>query len=670
MANKSHSGSDEPRKLSYEQIKKITKDFDDELILGRGGFGVVYQGMLDKECVAVKVFHVQGFDNSKFQKEFENLRRLKHQNVVKLVGFCNESEIETTEFEGKQVGAQRMHTVLCLEYVHNGSLGKHIPDSESTGLNWRTRYKIIKGICEGLKYLHDELRIQHLDLKPDNILLDKNMLSKITDFGLSRLFGEENTTKTMSSVGTRGYWPPEYIDRRLISKEFDIFSLGVIAVKIIAGNKCYDRIDEMTTREFIDDVHGKWRKRLGDTFSPRYLEVYCKQVHKCIEIALNCMEWNPHDRPTIQGIISDLIETETTIGVLGPQIEQFREEEPILPMEHVLKRPSPERQRKEMATDISTGKNEESKVTVLSTLPKNLPLDFLKTITDQFSSARIVGTGAFGTTYTGIMPDGTVIAVKKLAENTPLSRDKAFSNEIQNIMALHHANIVQLVGYCHEGQKKVVVNNGRYIVADVVESLLCYEYLPRGSLDKYLFDESSIHIDWNTRFKIIKGVCDGLHFLHACNIIHMDLKPESVLLDVDMVAKISDFALSRLFGQEQTRMNTLNVVGSYGYMAPEYVYRGEISSETDIYSLGLIIAETVTRERNDRTDVCARSFIQNVREKWTCDHIVSAYSSVDGSSLQQIKVCIEIGLECVEIDRKKRPSIDNIISRLDGRSRY
>ena len=85
------------------------------------------------------------------------------------------------------------------------------------------------------------------------------------------------------------------------------------------------------------------------------------------------------------------------------------------------------------------------------------------------------------------MPDGQIITVKKLADNSPIARDKAFANEVQNIMALHHENVLKLVGYCHEGQKKVVLNNGRYIVADIVESLLCHEYVPRGSLQKNLF---------------------------------------------------------------------------------------------------------------------------------------------------------------------------------------
>ncbi|KAM3311546.1 hypothetical protein ACQJBY_031908 [Aegilops geniculata] len=304
---------------------------------------------------------------------------------------------------------------------------------------------------------------------------------------------------------------------------------------------------------------------------------------------------------------------------------------------------------------------------VLSTLPKNLPLDFLKTITDQFSDARKIGTGAFGTVYMGLMPDGQIITVKKLAENSPIARDKAFANEVQNIMALHHENVLKLVGYCHEGQKKVVLNNGRYIVADIVESLLCHEYLPLGSLQKHLF-EVHTKMDWNTRFNIIKGICNGLHFVHSIPIVHMDLKPENILLDDNMVPKIADFGLSRLFGQEQTRMNTQNVVGSYGYIAPEYLYRGEISTKSDIYSLGLLIMETTTGEKNcPGKEPSAMQFIKNVRENWKEQRITSEYPLLDADGLQQVKKCIEIGLQCVEIDRLKRPSIETILDKLNGR---
>ncbi|KAM0856710.1 hypothetical protein ACQ4PT_048945 [Festuca glaucescens] len=140
-----------------------------------------------------------------------------------------------------------------------------------------------------------------------------------------------------------------------------------------------------------------------------------------------------------------------------------------------------------MATSSGGGTTKESQQSVLSTLPSELPLDFLKNITDQFSQEHILGTGAFGTVYKGTLPGGEIIAVKKLSENSPLPQERAFTNEVTNIMAVKHKNVVRLVGYCHESLKKVVQNNGRYIVADIVESLLCYEYLPQGNLQSNLF---------------------------------------------------------------------------------------------------------------------------------------------------------------------------------------
>ncbi|TVU25874.1 hypothetical protein EJB05_28389 [Eragrostis curvula] len=320
-----------------------------------------------------------------------------------------------------------------------------------------------------------------------------------------------------------------------------------------------------------------------------------------------------------------------------------------------------------MATEASGVKR-----SIIGELPtREIPLDFLKKITNQFSDECIIGSGAFGKVYKGVVEETSeVVAVKRLSESSPVSRDTAFKNEVLNIMALNHENIVKLVGYCHESQKKVVQNNGRYVVADIVECLLCYEYLPKGSVHKNLFEIPG-YMNWETRFKIIKGICQGLCFLHKIPIVHMDLKPENILLDDNMVPKIADFGLSRLFGQDQTRQRTQNVVGSYGYIAPEYLYRGEISTQSDIYSLGLMIIEITTGEKHipERNEPSARKFLDKVREKWTPEYIVSnsLYASLGAEYLEQVKACIEIGLECVHPERKKRPSIDVIADKLNGK---
>jgi serine/threonine protein kinase len=205
-----------------------------------------------------------------------------------------------------------------------------------------------------------------------------------------------------------------------------------------------------------------------------------------------------------------------------------------------------------------------SQQSLASTLPKDLPATFMKEITNDFSPDQELGRSIFGTVYKGVLPEGGgMIAVKRLTENVAVPLGISFTTEVTNLMALQHDNIVELVHYCHEAQKKVVQNNGRYVIVDVTECCLCYKYLPKGSLDKYIYDTTSII--WDTRFEIIKGICQGLHFLHrdlvSGPLVHMNLAPNSIWLDDNWVPKIADFGLSRLFGKEQTRMYTVNVKG-------------------------------------------------------------------------------------------------------------
>ncbi|CAL4994147.1 unnamed protein product [Urochloa decumbens] len=296
----------------------------------------------------------------------------------------------------------------------------------------------------------------------------------------------------------------------------------------------------------------------------------------------------------------------------------------------------------------------------------------MKEITGDFAPERELGRSVFGIVYMGVLPEGDrLIAVKRLAENSSVSAGKTFETEVTNLMALKHENVVELVSFCHESQKKVVQHNGRYVIVDVIESCLCYKYLPNGSLDKHLYDTTPIN--WYTRFNIIKGICQGLHFLHKeldGPLVHMNLVPSSIWLDDNWVPKIADFGLSRLFGQEQTRMYTVNVKGHNGYMAPEYLYRGEISTMSDIYSLGMLILEITTGEKNCAVpeDRSARKFVDNVHQNLKTDEqIIYKYPSLDPNGLQQVKACIVIGLKCVEAERSKRPSIADIVDKLNGK---
>lgn len=164
----------------------------------------------------------------------------------------------------------------------------------------------------GLKYLHEDLEtpIFHLDLKPANVLLDEHMVPRIADFGLSRILGKEHTYKTASPIGTFGYLPPEFIRQQIISNKLDIFSLGVLIIEIMKGPMGFIQYADTSPKEFIDHVNVKWRNRLRAT-SLDGLESYYKQVKRCIQIAVRCVEVDRHKRPTIGDIVNELNETET-----------------------------------------------------------------------------------------------------------------------------------------------------------------------------------------------------------------------------------------------------------------------------------------------------------------------------------------------------------------------
>ncbi|CAL5048332.1 unnamed protein product [Urochloa decumbens] len=307
-----------------------------------------------------------------------------------------------------------------------------------------------------------------------------------------------------------------------------------------------------------------------------------------------------------------------------------------------------------------------------SSEPCNATLEYLRNITNNFSDERVLGEGGFGTVYKGVLPNGEMIAVKKLNSSTPGVKDKHFENEAYHLMRLKHPNVVLLVGWCSETENIYVQYNGKYICAEKSERLLCLEYMPKGSLRGYLSDEAS-GLGWETRYKIIEGICYGLHYLHdewqpGAPIIHMDLKPANILLDNNMVPKIADFGLSRLFSEEKTWTCTINRDGTLGYMAPEYINRGVISTKSDIFSLGVIIIEIVTGHRDypDETGISPQEFSELVLKNWR--NRLEQTVGYTKLSYQQIKRCIQIGLACVELDRSKRPPTSQIIKMLHPES--
>ncbi|KAG6525119.1 G-type lectin S-receptor-like serine/threonine-protein kinase At4g27290 [Zingiber officinale] len=280
-------------------IKAATNDFSERNKLGEGGFGIVYKGQLeDEQKIAVKKlsrYSSQGPDE--FQNELSLIAKLQHRNLVRLLGCCME-------------GDERL---LILEYMENKSLDAFIYDkTKSSLLNWQKRFNIIIGIARGLLYLHQDsrLRVIHRDLKLSNILLDKDMNPKISDFGIARIFEGDNALEdaTTRPVGTFGYMAPEYISYGLFSFKSDVFSFGVIVLEIISGkkNRIFSQTD--TSLNLLGHVYKLWKEGrsleiLDDTLNESYT---IEEVLRCIQMSLLCIQDNSEDRPTMTEVMTML----------------------------------------------------------------------------------------------------------------------------------------------------------------------------------------------------------------------------------------------------------------------------------------------------------------------------------------------------------------------------
>lgn len=280
----------------------------------------------------------------------------------------------------------------------------------------------------------------------------------------------------------------------------------------------------------------------------------------------------------------------------------------------------------------------------------------LATATGNFDSAYKLGQGGFGPVYKGTLVDGKKIAVKRLSRASGQGLAE-FMNEVEVISKLQHRNLVRLLGCCVEKDEKMLV----------------YEYMPKNSLDVYLFDPlKQGSLQWKKRYEILKGIGRGLLYLHRdsrLRIIHRDLKPSNILLDEELNPKISDFGMARIFKSNQDQANTLRVVGTYGYMSPEYAMEGRFSEKSDVFSFGVLILEIVSGRRNTSfyQEDSAPSLIGLAWNLWNeqrTEALIDPTLSNSNAQHQEILRCIHIGLLCVQELAIDRPNVSTILAML------
>ncbi|XP_075482548.1 G-type lectin S-receptor-like serine/threonine-protein kinase At1g11410 isoform X2 [Primulina tabacum] len=247
--------------------------------------------------------------------------------------------------------------------------------------------------------------------------------------------------------------------------------------------------------------------------------------------------------------------------------------------------------------------------------------------TDKFSARNRLGEGGFGPVYKGELANGQFVAVKRLSKMSGQGLEE-FRNETELIAKLQHRNLVRILGCCIQEDEKILV----------------YEYMPNKSLDSFLFNPTKKELlDWSRRVQIIDGIAQGLLYLHQYSrlrIVHRDLKAGNILLDGDMKPKISDFGMARIFGGNDSQANTKRIVGTYGYMSPEYVSGGNFSIKSDVFAFGVLLLEILSGRKSN------------------------GFYDSDSFSLLDHARYIHIGLLCVQESPDERPTMLEVVAML------
>ncbi|KAL0915195.1 hypothetical protein M5K25_015596 [Dendrobium thyrsiflorum] len=294
------------RMFSYNELTSATWSFHPTNKIGRGGFGIVYKGVLrDGTQVAIKSLSAESKQGiHEFLTEIEMVSNIRHPNLVRLTGCCVE-------------GTNRM---LVYEYVENNCLASALlgPSNKQIALDWPKRAAICLGTANGLAFLHEETEphIVHRDIKASNILLDKDLLPKIGDFGLAKLFPDTVTHISTRVAGTIGYMAPEYAMLGQLTKKADIYSFGVLMLEIISGRSSTRSVVGLDMKLLLEWT---WQlrneDRLLDIVDPKLVEYPENEALHFIKVALLCTQATPHLRPNMKEVVEMLQSSQMDLDV-------------------------------------------------------------------------------------------------------------------------------------------------------------------------------------------------------------------------------------------------------------------------------------------------------------------------------------------------------------------
>ncbi|XP_071714084.1 uncharacterized protein [Rutidosis leptorrhynchoides] len=626
------------RQFTIAEIQLVTDNFDESLVIGRGGFGKVYRGTITNGVsrldVAIKRLDATSNQGAlEFWAEVRMLSQLRHCYLVSLIGYCND--------------VQEM--ILVYEFMPRGTLEDHL-HKLGHSLTWVRRLKICIGAARGLDYLHTGTGINHgvihRDVKSSNILLDGTWAAKISDFGLSKMgpINQADTGVDTLVKGTFGYLDPDYYQTGRLTRKSDVYAFGVVLFEVLSEKRAVDRsLDEdqwglaSWAKECIKE--GRLKRivdhNISEKISPRCLKEFA-------QLAVGCLHSHPKQRPTMAQVVVAL---ECILALQEKEGDKLHAGRMTI-------------FGKKMSTFVFPS-NKENSVGVESLISVELYLSTLDqdenqllrrfdygtitVATKYFSESNRIYNGGYDYMYKGRLQNGHNITV---ISSFHILTDKELMNEISILvkLSLKHKNLFELVGYC--------------IDQDIV--YLVYNFALHATLSSMIHDPLCILLDWNKSFKILLGIARVLVYLHKLGIVHGDVKPGNIVLDESFYPKLSNLRAALLILETDCTIVD-EVGGTREYLPPELHLWSRLSTKVDVYSFGLLVLETITGRQ-----------VSEIHQSVQCDNYqawknlsqgpisntIGPRIAVDASS---IKTFIKIGLSCIVSDPVLRPTMEEVV---------
>ncbi|GKV29942.1 hypothetical protein SLEP1_g38815 [Rubroshorea leprosula] len=286
-----------PQRFKYKDLYVATNGFKDKGLLGSGGFGKVYRGTLPTsklEIAVKKVSHESRQGMKEFVAEIVSIGRLRHRNLVQLLGYCR----------------RKGELLLVYDYMPNGSLDKYLYGQPNVTLNWRQRFRVIKGVASALLYLHEEWEqvVIHRDVKASNVLLDGKLNGRLGDFGLARLYDHGTDPQTTHVVGTLGYLAPEHTRTRKATTSTDLFAFGAFLLEVACGRRPIEPQGETDDLILVDLVFSFWQRgEILEIRDPKLgTDFVAKEVELVLKLGLLCSHSDPTSRPSMRQVVQFL----------------------------------------------------------------------------------------------------------------------------------------------------------------------------------------------------------------------------------------------------------------------------------------------------------------------------------------------------------------------------